>query len=189
MPGSGRSPTRRAVPRRPAIVGRLPCGRRRRRRRREYAEQWVRGTGLGERHGDVADRLGEGPINRAPRGVRRGCRCRSNAEEPEVRVDHPVGEVAEFRLDAPLGRGLLGLGIADVEGPAAQDDPGPCVEFDTPQRLALKPDRDATGRAVEARVAQHRGVLTVGGLVLGPGAQEQERLHSGKDRASCSHAA
>ena len=144
---------------------------------RQRLEQRVAAAGVGERDADAADRLAVGAVDEAAAYPAEDADPVAGAEEREVGRHHLLGEAGQLRLDPQLRGGLLLGRVADVERSAPQQDPGPVVEVHRAQRVALEPDPPDVGRG-EAADAAHGGELVLRGLVLGAGAEEQERLHA-----------
>ena len=100
----------------------------------------------------------------------------AGAEEREVARDDDVEQRRELTLHALLHRRLGGVGVAGVERAAAEEDPRPVVEVDGSERSPLHP-HPVQLRLLEPGERQEGVVLVVGGRVLVPGAEQQERLH------------
>ena len=132
---------------------------------------------LAERHLDAADGFAVGPVDRAAARPAEHPDAVAGTEEREVRRDHPLGERGQLGLGPQLRRRLLLVGVADVERAATEQDPGPGVEVDLAELVALQPVA-AQVPLLQPAAAQHGVVLAVGDVVLRPGAEEQERLHA-----------
>jgi GNAT superfamily N-acetyltransferase len=74
--------------------------------------------------------------------------------------------------------------ISGLERPAAQDDSGPLVKINATYRGLLHPDPMQLV-FIKTGAAKHGGVFVVGGDVLGPDSEHQERLHVRTLRDQC----
>lgn len=151
---------------------------------RDVSQQRVGAALVGEGDGDGADRLAVRPVDHPTEQPAQRADAVAAAEEGHVGLDGPLGQRAQLGLGAALLRRLGVLGVGDVEGAAAQDDPGERVEVEllrgSPhrlgQRLALEPHPSYVGGR-EPGEAQDRVELALRDVVLGTDAEEQEGLH------------
>ena len=101
----------------------------------------------------------------------------AGAEEGEVGRDDPVGEVAQLGLGPALDGRLRVVGVGDVEGAAAEDDPRPVVEVDLTERVRSSRCRSSCRRSSRPAPASTASYSPPRDGVLRAGAEEEERTH------------
>jgi hypothetical protein len=143
---------------------------------REDAEQWVGPAGLGQSERRRTDRLGVGAVDDRPDVATDEPDAVARTEERVVAIHDLVQQPGELGLGADLGGRLLVLRVADRVGAPAEDHARVPIQVDLTQRVAL--DSPAFEIAfVQPAETEERGVLVVGGQVLGARREQQERLH------------
>ena len=133
---------------------------------------------------DTADRLGIGSVDNCTLVPAQCSDSVARAEKREIAFDYVIQQGGQFGFHSPLGGGLAFLVIAGLERAATEDDSRPLIKINGAELGLLHPD-PLQPAFVEASAAKNGGVLAVGGDILGPDPEHQERLHVRTLRDQC----
>ena len=139
-------------------------------------EEWIFSTCPGDLDPDTPDRLGISPVDDGTLVAAERSDPVARPQEREIALDNLIQQGGQFGLDPPLGRRLDVFRIAGLEGPAAENDSRPLIKINGAELGLLHPNPSQLA-FVEASAAKNGGVLVVGGDILGPDPEHQERLH------------
>jgi GNAT superfamily N-acetyltransferase len=139
-------------------------------------EQGIFLAGSGDLDPDTANRLGIGSVDNCTLVPAERSDSVTRAQEREIALDNLIQQRSQFGFHPPLCRRLDVIWIAGLERSSAKNDSRPLIKINSAELGLLHPDSSQLS-FVEASAAQHRGVLVVGGNILGPNPEHQERLH------------
>jgi hypothetical protein len=139
-------------------------------------EQRIILTSPGDFDSDTTDRLGISSIDNRTLVPAKRSDSVARAQEGKIAFRNIIKQGGKFGFHSPLRGGFDFLVITGLEGPAAENDSRPPIKINDAKLGLLNPD-SAQLSFVESSAAQHGGIFVVGGNILGPDPQHQERLH------------